>query len=81
MSTDHQKTELKVSYDKDNLEKLYKAKVLFEQDSSHIVEMDVFLDMLVEAFLSYRSIRGVTESQLLKKIASKNTDSTFNTKP
>jgi hypothetical protein len=76
-----QKTELIVSFEKEKLEKLYKAKTLFEQDSNHSVEMDAFLDMLVEAFLSYRNIRGATESQLLQKIAAKKADSPSNSEP
>jgi hypothetical protein len=77
----NKKKELVVSYEKNKLEKLYKAKTLFEQDSKQSVEMDAFLDMLVEAFLSYRNIRGATESQLLQKIAAKNTDSPSNSEP
>ncbi len=77
----NKKKEIVVSYEKDKLEKLYKAKTLFEQDSKQNVEMDAFLDMLVEAFLSYRNIRGATESQLLQKIAAKNTDSPSNSEP
>jgi hypothetical protein len=77
----NEKKDLVVSYEKDKLEKLYKAKALFEQDSKQSVEMDAFLDMLVEAFLSYRKIRGATESQLLQKIAAKNTDSPSNSEP
>jgi len=46
----HHKVELKISYDRAKLEKLYTAKGLFEQDSNHVVEMDVFIDTLVEAF-------------------------------
>jgi hypothetical protein len=76
-----QKTDLVVSYEKGRLEKLIKAKALFEQDSKHNVEMDAFLDILVEAFLSYRNLRGTTESQLLQKIASKNADSPSNGVP
>ena len=76
-----QRTQLVVSYEKGKLEKLYRAKTLFEQDSNQSVEMDAFLDMLVEAFLSYRNIRGATESKLLQKIANKNADSPLNSEP
>lgn len=76
-----QRTQLVVDYEKVKLEKLYRAKTLFEQDSNKGVEMDAFLDMLVEAFLSYRNIRGATESQLLQKIANKNADSPLNSEP
>jgi hypothetical protein len=69
--SERQKVEVNISYEKSKLEKLYKAKELFEQDSEHTVEMDVFIDTLVEAFLSYRKLRGASESQLLQKIASK----------
>ncbi len=81
MSTNTQRTDSVANYDKDKLEKLYKAKALFEQDSKHSVEMDAFIDMLVDAFLSYRNVRGATESQLLQKIASKNVDSSSNGVP
>ena len=79
--TNEQRTQLVVSYEKGKLEKLYRAKTLFEQDSNHGSEMDAFLDMLVEAFLSYRNIRGATESKLLQKIANKNGDSPLNSEP
>ncbi len=69
--------ELRISFGRGNLEKLYKAKELFEQDSKHEVGMDVFIDTLVEAFLSYRNLRGATESQLLQRIASKKNESTI----
>lgn len=69
--------ELRISFGRGNLEKLYKAKGLFEQDSNHEVGMDVFIDTLVEAFLSYRNLRGATESQLLQRIASKKNESTI----
>ncbi len=75
------RTQLVVSYEKGKLEKLYRAKTLFEQDSKQGVEMDAFLDMLVEAFLSYRNLRGATESKLLQKIANKNADSPLNSEP
>jgi len=68
---------LRISFGRGNLEKLYKAKELFEQDSKHEVGMDVFIDTLVEAFLSYRNLRGATESQLLQRIASKKNESTI----
>ena len=77
----NKKTEIIVTFEKEKLEKLYRAKKLFEQDSKQGVEMDAFLDMLVEAFLSYRSIRGASESQLLQKIAAKNADSPTNSEP
>ena len=77
----NKKTEIIVSFEKGNLEKLYRAKTLFEQDSNQSVEMNAFLDMLVEAFLSYRNIRGATESRLLQKIANKNADLPLNSEP
>jgi hypothetical protein len=75
------KKELKVHYENDKLQKLYQAKALFEKDAQYSVEMDDFIDILVEAFLSYRNIRGATESQLLQKIANKNPNSTPNSEP
>ena len=65
------RVELRISYEQSKLARLYMAKNLFEQDSGHPVDMDVFIDMLVETFLSYRNIRGASESQLLQKIATK----------
>jgi hypothetical protein len=35
------------------------------------VEIDEFIDVLVEAFLKYRNARGTSESTLLQKIAEK----------
>jgi hypothetical protein len=69
--SEQQKVEMKINYEKSKLEKLYVAKELFEQDSKRTVEIDIFIDTLVEAFLSYRKLRGASESQLLQKIASK----------
>ncbi|MGD6809346.1 MAG: hypothetical protein ACQCN3_06565 [Candidatus Bathyarchaeia archaeon] len=81
MTKNQHKTELTINYDKDKLEKLIKAKEIFEQDSNCSVEMDAFIDMLVEAFLSYRNFRGATESQLLQKIVDKNADLPSNSEP
>jgi hypothetical protein len=70
------KVELKISYDKGNLEKLCKAKNLFEQDFNNKVNVDVFIGVFVEAFIFYRNLRGATESQLLQRIASKQNEPT-----
>ncbi len=81
MQNAKEKAELVVAFEWEKLEKLKKAKALFEQDSNRSVEMDAFLDMLVEAFLSYRNVRGASESKLLQKLAAKNEDSLSNCEP
>ena len=35
------------------------------------IEIDEFLDMLVKTYLSYRKVRGVSESSLLQKLVEK----------
>jgi hypothetical protein len=72
--SEHKKVELKINYTPDKLEKLYEAKKIFEQDSNQTVDLEYFIDMLVDAFLSYRAIRGASESELLQNFVSKKTD-------
>ena len=52
----------------EKLERLKKAKELFENDVKKSIELDDFIDMLVKTFLSYRNARGSTESSLLEKL-------------
>ncbi len=61
------KDELTVSFAAEKLERLKKAKALFEGDTNKTIELDAFIDMLVETYLSYRNARGATESSLLQK--------------
>jgi hypothetical protein len=58
-----------VTFISEKLERLRKAKELFESDIKKDIEMDDFLDMLVKAYLSYRKVRGASESSLLQKLA------------
>lgn len=58
-----------VTFVSEKLERLKKAKELFESDIKKDIEMDDFLDMLVKAYLSYRKVRGASESSLLQKLA------------
>ena len=58
-----------VTFESEKLKRLKKAKRLFESDIKKDIEMDDFLDMLVKAYLSYRKIRGASESSLLQKLA------------
>lgn len=58
-----------VTFVSEKLERLKKAKGLFESDIKKNIEMDDFLDMLVKTYLSYRNVRGASESSLLQKLA------------
>lgn len=58
-----------VTFASEKLERLKKARELFENDIKKDIEMDDFLDMLVKAYLSYRNVRGASESSLLQKLA------------
>ena len=58
-----------VTFVSEKLERLKKAKVLFESDIKKDIGMDDFLDMLVKTYLSYRNVRGTSESSLLQKLA------------
>ena len=60
-----------VTFSGEKLERLKKAKELFENDVKKNIEMDDFLDMLVKTFLSYRNVRGASESGLLEKLTEK----------
>jgi len=63
--------EIKVTFASEKLERLKKAKELFENDVKKNIEIDEFLDMLVKTYLSYRKVRGVSESSLLQKLTEK----------
>jgi Ca2+-binding EF-hand superfamily protein len=60
--------ELTVNFTAEKIERLKKAKALFESDTNKSIEIDAFVDMLVETYLSYRNARGPTESNLLQKL-------------
>ncbi len=60
-----------ISLDSEKLERLRNAKKLFERDLKKSVKMGDFLDVLVTAYLSYRDVRGESESDLLQKLAKK----------
>ena len=60
-----------VTFASEKLERLKKAKELFENDVEKNIEADDFLDLLVKAYLSYRNARGASESSLLQKLAEK----------
>ena len=64
-------TELIVHFTLEKIERLKKAKALFESDTNKSIELDAFVDMLVETYLSYRNARGPTESSILQKLANK----------
>lgn len=61
--------EITVVFEIDQLNKLNHAKALFEQDTKKVLTMNEFIDILVEAYLSYRRARGTSESNLLQKMA------------
>lgn len=52
----------------EKLDKLRKAKEHFENDTKRSINMADFLDMLVEAYLTYRDSRGAAESNLLQNL-------------
>ena len=60
-----------VTFVSEKLERLKKAKELFENDVKKNIKIDEFLDMLVKTYLSYRKVRGVSESSLLQKMTEK----------
>lgn len=62
------KEKITVTFETEKLERLKKARELFENDAKKNIEMDDFLDMLVKTFLSYRNARGASESRLLEKL-------------
>ncbi len=57
-----------VTFSGEKLERLKKAETLFEADTNKPIELTSFIDMLVETYLSYRNMRGATESNLLQKL-------------
>ena len=73
-SSSGQRVELSISCERSKLEKLYVAKGLFEQDLDFTVDMDVFIDMLVEAFLSYRIYEVHHKVNFFKKLPLKKSD-------
>lgn len=60
-----------VTFTAERLQRLKNAKTLFENDTKKSIELDAFVDMLVETYLSYRNLRGANESSLLQKITDK----------
>lgn len=62
------KEKITVTFETEKLERLKRARELFENDVKKNIEMDDFLDMLVKTFLSYRNARGTSESRLLEKL-------------
>jgi hypothetical protein len=67
MSNEHNR-KVTVEFSLENLKRLKEAKALFEGDTEKNIELEDFVDMLVETFLSYRNARGATESTLLQKL-------------
>jgi Ca2+-binding EF-hand superfamily protein len=63
--------ELTVTFTAEKIERLKNARALFESDTNKSIELDAFVDMLVETYLSYRNLRGAKESSLLQKLAGK----------
>lgn len=63
-----EKTEITIAFENKKLAKLNEAKQLFETDTKNPVELSEFIDMLVEAFLAYRKLRGSSESSMLQKL-------------
>jgi hypothetical protein len=63
-----EKTEVTIAFENERLSKLNEAKQQFETDTKNPVELSEFVDMLVEAFLAYRKLRGASESSMLQKL-------------
>jgi hypothetical protein len=63
--------ELTVAFSAERMVRLKNARALFEGDTKQSIELDAFVDLLVETFLSYRNLRGAHESNLLQKLADK----------
>ncbi len=61
-----EKFELKTDLKK--FAKLENAKNLFEKDTGKKIELADFIDVLVDAFMSYRNVRGPSESNLLENL-------------
>ena len=62
---------MEVTFTSEKLERLKKAKELYEKDLEKKIELDEFLDVLIKTYLSYRNIRGSSESNLLEKLTYK----------
>jgi hypothetical protein len=65
------KSDLMVVFSAERLQHLKNARTLFEGDTKQGIELDAFVDVLVETYLSYRNLRGANESSLLQKLADK----------
>lgn len=63
--------EYAVSFTAEQMQRLKNARTLFENDTNRHVELDAFVDMLVETYLSYRNLRGANESSILQKLTDK----------
>jgi hypothetical protein len=63
--------ELEVTFTTERMTRLKDARALFERDTKQCIELDAFVDMLVETYLSYRNLRGAHESDLLQKLSDK----------
>jgi hypothetical protein len=63
-----EKTEITIAFKNERLIKLNEAKQQLETDTKKPVELSEFIDMLVEAFLAYRKLRGASESSMLQKL-------------
>lgn len=60
-----------ITFTAERMQRLKNARTLFENDTNKNIELDAFVDMLVETYLSYRNIRGANESNILQKLADK----------
>ncbi|MGD6806869.1 MAG: hypothetical protein ACQCN4_07905 [Candidatus Bathyarchaeia archaeon] len=63
--------EYAVSFTAEQMQRLKNARTLFENDTNRHIELDAFVDMLVETYLSYRNLRGANESSILQKLTDK----------
>jgi hypothetical protein len=63
--------EYAVSFTAERMQRLKNARTLFENDTNKSIELDAFVDMLVETYLSYRNLRGANESSILQKLTDK----------
>ena len=59
---------IEVTFVLEKLERLKKAKKFYEKDVKKNIEVDEFIDMLVKTYLTYRNVRGASESNLLEKL-------------
>ena len=61
-----------MTFQGERLNRLRKARELFESDTEKSISVDDFVDMLVKTFMLYRDKRGAAESSLLKKLTHEN---------